>query len=147
MKNLFPRFVKAAQPLWKWARLCASHGRCRRSGCVGSHAGVGAAEDIPIKTGKPRAHELIQRIEETRLSGAVQRNELQPPPKEFECMVVTDAPARMSRTEEVHRITENVYKVRRDTSVVDVPTEGCPTPPATPALSEQTDRWTDGWTD
>lgn len=28
-------------------------------------------------------------------------------------MVVTDAPARMSRTEEVHRITENVYKVRR----------------------------------
>lgn len=33
------------------------------------------------------------------------------------------------------------------TSVVDVPTEGCPTPPATPGLSEQTDRWTDGWTD
>lgn len=28
-------------------------------------------------------------------------------------MVVTDAPTRMSRTDEVHRITENVYKVRR----------------------------------
>lgn len=28
-------------------------------------------------------------------------------------MVVTDAPTKMSRTDEVHRITENVYKVRR----------------------------------
>lgn len=27
-------------------------------------------------------------------------------------MVVTDVPTRMSRTDEVHRITENVYKVR-----------------------------------
>lgn len=104
--------MKAAQPLWKWVRLCASHGRRRRSGCVGSHAGVGAAEDFPIKTGKPRAHELIHRREETRLGGTVQRNQPRPHLKEFECMVVTDAPARMSRTEEVHRITENVYKVR-----------------------------------
>ena len=27
-------------------------------------------------------------------------------------MVLTDTPTRMSRTDEVHRITENVYKVR-----------------------------------
>lgn len=111
--SIFPRLLKAAQPLWKWARLCASHWRRRRSGCVGSHAGVGAAEDFPIKTGKPLAHELIHRREETRLSATVQSDEPQPHPKEFECMVGTDAPARMSRTEEVHRITENVYKVRR----------------------------------
>lgn len=83
------------------------------SGCVGCHAGVGAAEDFPIKTGKPRAHELIHGREETRLTGPVQRKEPKPHPKEFECMVVSEAPARMSRTEEVHRITENVYKVRR----------------------------------
>lgn len=108
----FPTSLKAAQPLWKWARLCASHGRRRRSGCVGSHAGVGAAEDFPIKTGKPREHELIHRREESRLRTTVPRNEPEPQPKEFECMVGTDAPARMSRTEEVHRITENVYKVR-----------------------------------
>ena len=74
---------------------------------------MGAAEDFPIKTGKPRAHELIHRRKEPRLTGTVQRNAPQPHPKEFECMVVTDLPARMSRTEEVHRITENVYKVRR----------------------------------
>lgn len=73
---------------------------------------MGAAEDFPIKPGKPRAHELIHRREETQLGGAVQGNQPQPHLKEFECMVVTDAPARMSRTEEVHRITENVYKVR-----------------------------------
>lgn len=118
--------MKAAQSLWKWARLCASYGRRRRSGCVGSHA-VGAAEDFPIKSGKPRAHELIHRRDQTRLTGAVQRNEPQPHPTEFECMVVTDAPARMSRTEEVHRITENVYKVRRRGT------------PAAPGHREQTD--------
>lgn len=113
--SLFPRLVKAARPLWKWARLCASHGRRRRSGCVGSHAGVGAAEDFPIKPGKPRAHEPIHRREETRHDSPApfQRSEPQPHPKEFAFVVVSDAPARMSRTEEVHRITENVYKVRR----------------------------------
>lgn len=31
----------------------------------------------------------------------------------LQSMVLTDAPTRMSRTDEVHRITENVYKVRR----------------------------------
>lgn len=75
---------------------------------------MGAAEDLPIKTGTPRAHELIHRREET----ATQRRRPEKrtsasPERNWECMVVTDPPARMSRTEEVHRITENVYKVRR----------------------------------
>lgn len=103
---------------------------------MGSHAGVGAAEDFPIKPGKPRAHELIHRREETRLSGTVQGNQPQPHLKEFECMVVTDAPARMSRTEEVHRITENVYKVR-------TLRRGHPLH----LVVEKTDRWTGGRTD
>lgn len=35
---------------------------------------------------------------------------------EFRFMVVTDPGANMSRTDEVHRITENVYKVREPTA-------------------------------
>lgn len=135
--------MKAAQPLWKWARLCASHGRCRRSGCVGSHAGVGAAEDFPIKTGKPRAHELIHRIEETRLTGTVQRNE---PPTSTEGIWVHGCDWRTSQDVPDRGGAPNngeCLQGKTDTSVVDVPTEGCPTPPATPGLSEQTDGRTD----
>ena len=39
-------------------------------------------------------------------------------------MVETEAPTKMSRTDEVHRITENVYKVRlyfRDTCCSEKP--------------------------
>lgn len=86
-------------------------------------AGVGAAEDFPIKAGIPRSDELVslshrQESHQSRLQlssfSLPQPGEAFPPAwSESRSMVLmTEAPTRMSRTDEVHRITENVYKVR-----------------------------------
>lgn len=83
-----------------------------------SHAGVGAAEDCPIKAGIPRSAELVSQSPADRTGARVpfSRDSSDKPPSSkgnLSSMVLPDAPTRMSRTDEVHRITENVYKVRR----------------------------------